>query len=58
MPRRILRIAVVAVVAAAFAACSNPMAPTQKIPTQLRGDWVNPNGDWVNPNGDWVNPNG
>lgn len=58
MPRRILRITVLAVAAAAFAACANPMGPSQKLPTQPRTDWVNPNGDWVNPNADWVNPNG
>ncbi len=51
MPRRILRIAVVAVVAAAFAACSNPLGPSKKLPNGIRGDLVNPNGDLVNPNG-------
>jgi len=58
MPRRILRIAVVAVVAAAFAACSNPLGPSRKLPTQARPDLINPNGDLINPNGDLINPNG
>jgi hypothetical protein len=51
MSRRILRLAVVAVVATAFAACSNPMGPSKKLPNEIRPDWINPNGDWINPNG-------
>lgn len=51
MSRRILRLAVLAVVATAFAACSNPLGPSKKLPNGIRGDLVNPNGDLVNPNG-------
>ena len=51
MSRRILRIAVVAVVAAAFAACSTPLAPTSKLPNGIRGDLISPNGDLISPNG-------
>ncbi len=51
MSRRILRIAIVAVAAAAFAACSNPLGPSKKLPNQVRPDLINPNGDLINPNG-------
>ena len=51
MARRILRIAVVVVAAAAFAACSNPMGPSKKLPNGIPADLVNPHGDLVNPHG-------
>ncbi|MGQ0537483.1 MAG: hypothetical protein ACT4R6_00930 [Gemmatimonadaceae bacterium] len=45
MSSRILRIAVIAVVAAAFSACSNPVAPSGKVPsTKVLRDYTNPNG--------------
>jgi hypothetical protein len=56
MSRRILRIAVVAVVASAFAACSNPLAPSQKRPVNVRGDLINPGADLINPGADLINP--
>ncbi|MEW5918281.1 MAG: hypothetical protein AB1762_17895 [Gemmatimonadota bacterium] len=58
MSRRILRIAVVAAVAVAFTACSNPLAPSGKLPTTPRPDLITPNGDLITPNGDLITPNG
>ncbi len=58
MSRRILRFAILAVVAAAFTACSNPLAPAGKVPTQVRDNVINPNGNVINPNGNVINPNG
>jgi len=58
MSRRIIRIVAVVVVAAAFSACSNPLAPAGKVPTQVRDNVINPNGNVINPNGNVVNPNG
>jgi cysteine protease ATG4 len=57
MSRRILRTACVVLVAAAFTACSNPLAPAGKAPT-MRDNVINPNGNVINPNGNVINPNG
>ncbi len=57
MSRRILRLSLVAAVAASFAACSNPLAPS-RVPTQVRENVINPNGNVINPNGNVINPNG
>ncbi len=58
MSRRCLRLTALAVLAAAFTACSNPLGPSGKMPTQVRDNVINPNGNVINPNGNVINPNG
>jgi hypothetical protein len=58
MFRRILRIAVVVVGAAAFTACSNPLGPSGKLPNGTRDNLITPNGNLITPNGNLITPNG
>jgi hypothetical protein len=58
MSRRFLRIAVLAAIAAGFTACSNPLGPSGKIPTQVRDNLITPNGNLITPNGNLITPNG